>query len=404
MIITESIRLKEIPNRRVEISGYDEVFFRRYGTDNTFIWLDLTPEKKKDFLRIEKEIDSLYEQVKDFLCEEEYAEFLYNFLRPIENGLFAGDGTITSLPIIRFHIAKKGPQKGQSVLWYGNHSVFPIWYDREKRVEEAKQKKQEELELQKKQEAERVRKEKYGFNERNRHSLDDLIKFNQYDHSYIVRNRVLESVTTIIENLFPKFDTEYHAKLKAAKLGTTIQSVIEMWQKDAERSREEGTKMHSLIDKYLHGEKPSYNKELELFESFTRIIPLKPFRTEWAIYDLASGIAGTVDYIDYQNGKYTLYDWKRSEKLIANGLPAKSDPFGGKGLFPIEHIENCPYYHYALQLSFYRYILEKDYNIQIDKMCLGIFHPSYNKPYVLVMPYLKKEVETIINLREEIIV
>lgn len=71
--------------------------------------------------------------------------------------------------------------------------------------------------------------------------------------------------------------------------------------------------------------------------------------------------------------------------------------------YPLEHLDNTPYYHYALQLSLYKYILEKNYGMKISDLRLGIFHPAYNKPYVLRMPYLEKEINDIFNLRSEVI-
>ena len=74
-----------------------------------------------------------------------------------------------------------------------------------------------------------------------------------------------------------------------------------------------------------------------------------------------------------------------------------------KALPPIGHIEDCPYFHYALQLSLYKYILEKNYGIEIADLRLGIFHPAYHKPYVLRIPYMKDEVETLMSLRKSVI-
>ena len=61
-------------------------------------------------------------------------------------------------------------------------------------------------------------------------------------------------------------------------------------------------------------------------------------------------VAGTIDFVDYQDGKYTIYDWKRSDKIIANGMPVKVSKYQENGLYPLEHLDNCAYYHYALRL------------------------------------------------------
>lgn len=162
--------------------------------------------------------------------------------------------------------------------------------------------------------------------------------------------------------------------------------------------------MHEKIESYYLGKSVSADTTFELFKIFANKITLKPYRTEWAVYDWEQKIAGTIDFVDYQNGEYIIYDWKRSDKLIAkNGLPIKNSQYGVKALPPIENLDDSPYYHYALQLSLYKYILEKNYGITVSKLRLGIFHPSYNKPYVLEMPYLENEISALFNLKSEVV-
>lgn len=116
----------------------------------------------------------------------------------------------------------------------------------------------------------------------------------------------------------------------------------------------------------------------------------------------------------YRNEKRAYYGEKFSH--IFDKLPTcYIDPFeemdiilhkykyGEKALPPIEHLDDSPYFHYALQLSMYKYILEKNYGITISKLRLGIFHPTYNKPYVLEMPYLKSEIDILLGLRSEVV-
>jgi hypothetical protein len=118
---------------------------------------------------------------------------------------------------------------------------------------------------------------------------------------------------------------------------------------------------------------------------------------------LKHSIAGTIDFVDYQDGEYIIYDWKRTDKIIDNGMPIKADKYGGHGKFPLEHLDNSPYYHYALQLSLYKYILEKNYGIIISDLRLGIFHPAYDKPYILRIPYLEKEINDLFDLQSDIL-
>lgn len=269
--------------------------------------------------------------------------------------------------------------------------------------EEEEQRKRS-AEERKRLEAEEKRLEQYRFNIRNRHWRDGNVSFRELDHIYIVDGTPLDSVTTFVKNCFPEFNSDFHAKRKAETLGITKEEVLEMWEKKGRESREQGTAMHEKIESYYLGKSVSSDETFELFKIFANKITLKPYRTEWAVYDWDQKIAGTIDFVDYQNGEYIIYDWKRSDKLIAkNGLPIKNSQYGEKALPPIENLDDSPYYHYALQLSLYKYILEKNYGITVSKLRLGIFHPSYTKPYVLEMPYLKNEIDTLFGLRSEVI-
>lgn len=288
-----------------------------------------------------------------------------------------------------------------------NQSAAKKWADEIKKIVNEKEEKERiirEEEERKRREAEEKRLEQYRFNIRNRHWRDRNVSFREADHVYIVDGTPLDSVTTFVKNCFPEFDSEFHAKRKAEALGITKEAVLEMWDKKGRESREQGTAMHKKIESYYLGKEPSTDETFELFKIFADKITLKPYRTEWAVYDWEQKIAGTIDFVDYQNGEYIIYDWKRSDKLIAkNGLPIKNSQYGEKALPPIENLDDSPYYHYALQLSLYKYILEKNYDITVSKLRLGIFHPSYNKPYVLEMPYLQNEIDTLFGLRSEVV-
>jgi hypothetical protein len=103
---------------------------------------------------------------------------------------------------------------------------------------------------------------------------------------------------------------------------------------------------------------------------------LVPLTDEWRIFYEEYGIAGTLDFLEYKNGVFTIYDWKRSEKLVKNGVILKDNPWGTSAFDPISHIPDTSFYHYALQLSMYRYILEQKYDIHVSQSRLGVFHPN----------------------------
>ena len=243
-----------------------------------------------------------------------------------------------------------------------------------------------------------------NYNERNRHKRDASIQFDCDQHQYIHNGHIFKSVTTIVDECFKQFDADYWARRKAPSLGMTPQQVKDMWNRKGEISRNLGTQMHTKIEHYYLGT-PHHLDDQDgtdrLFALFTKNHTLHPYRTEWAIFDEESRVAGTLDFLDYQNGKFSIYDWKRSNKVVdRNGTPEKANRWGDHAYAPIAHIVDTTFWHYALQVSIYRYILEKNYGIQVSDNHLAVFHPDYDRPHVVDTPYLKDEVISVLNKRK----
>ncbi len=265
-----------------------------------------------------------------------------------------------------------------------------------------------------------------NYNDKNKHERDCHIHFDADEHKYTLGGRVLKSVTTIVGEHFQQFDADYHAARMAPKLGMTAEEVKEMWRLKGEAAAALGTQMHADIEQFYlaaaeretgeenvsggdvmpdgisGGRQPvdfpvSSDSAFALFKRFAEQYDLCPFRTEWAIYDEASGVAGTLDMLSYRDGVYTLYDWKRSNKILFCGKPDKENRWGKRAFAPIAHIHDTTYWHYALQQSIYRYILEKNYGITVASSNLVVLHPDYNKHYVVEVPYLKTEVRAMLT-------
>ena len=180
-------------------------------------------------------------------------------------------------------------------------------------------------------------------------------------------------------------------------MGITPEELKARWEANAERARNLGTSMHDKIEKYYMGITSDSDETFDLFLQFASQHTLHPYRTEWRIFFEEYGIAGTLDFLEYKDGVFTIYDWKRSEKLVKNGVVLKESPWKCTALTPIPHIPDTSFYHYALQLSMYRYILEKKYNIHVSQSRLGVFHPSNDSYHIVDLPYLKTEIETILK-------
>ena len=235
------------------------------------------------------------------------------------------------------------------------------------------------------------------------------IQFDDRNHTYYPKkdpsgNSDYISVTTLIEEFFPHFDVDAYIVKKMQDTGKTREEI----EKELREPSERGTTMHAEIEKCLKGK--SYDGsslELQMFKRFydDRIIPQKlTFADAEKVIELPEhNIAGTVDALfKKSNGDYVMIDWKRSKHLIIDGYPRK---YGfGRGLSVLSHLDNSSYYKYEMQQSFYKYILEKRYNMTISSMILVVLYPTYDNYFTIKLSnYREKEVKEIIEIHDRML-
>lgn len=142
-------------------------------------------------------------------------------------------------------------------------------------------------------------------------------------------------------------------------------------------------------------------EEWRYFLMFVKSFPfLIPYRTEWMIYDEELRIAGSVDmvYKNIHDNTYLIYDWKRAKSID------KYSTFNKSAIIErIDHIPDTNYWHYTLQLNFYKSILEKNYGIQISGLSLVRLHPNnINKTFdIIPVPFLNEEIMNLFDLRKK---
>ena len=238
----------------------------------------------------------------------------------------------------------------------------------------------------------------------NAHSRDAGVTFEPLEHKYTIDgyNGPVRSVTEVVEDSFERFDEVYWSERKAPGMGITPEELRRRWREKAEKAAALGTEMHDRIERYYNGEDcMSDDPAYRLFKIFASAVQLHPYRTEWRIYDEDYGVAGTLDFItrDPSDGRFEIFDWKRTDRIIEGGAAVTVSRYGKSGLHPVAHVPDCTYMHYALQVSIYRYILERKYGINVVRGRLGIFHPSYSRPYIVDVPYLRSEAAAVISHR-----
>lgn len=176
--------------------------------------------------------------------------------------------------------------------------------------------------------------------------------------------------------------------------------IVEMWNRNGEDARNRGTEAHLQMELWLNSEQVRMDDgEVRVGLDFVKrcLVPLgaKAYRTEWTIFGKDENVAGCIDLaLILPSGDLFLVDWKRSEKL------AKKMYGYSRMTPPLDHLEDCSGCAYAIQLSSYQYLIEKYYGKRVVGRCLASIHPD--APFTTVVPYMKDEVEYIMQRQRTI--
>lgn len=243
---------------------------------------------------------------------------------------------------------------------------------------------------------------------------DNYIRFEETEHRYTVDGYgEMRSVSSIVALFFKKFDAEYWSLRKCNGDAVAAARLREQWDAKGCIAGQVGTFLHKQIEDYLNGkrdiemqcevcykgchtqvcEKIDITREWLYFKAFDSVIGYTPFRTEWRVYDTDARMAGTVDLVcSCADGSYEIYDWKRSNKIN----PDEINRFSG-GLNGLEHLTDTSFSHYCLQQNLYRYMLQRNYGIEIKRMNLVVLHPDYSGYRIVEVPIMEREVALILS-------
>jgi ATP-dependent exoDNAse (exonuclease V) beta subunit len=173
------------------------------------------------------------------------------------------------------------------------------------------------------------------------------------------------------------------------------QEILDCWEDKGKEASRLGTILHQNIERFYLGEDvKDKSKEFSHFLEFQKKNEsLKPYRTEWMVYDEDLELAGSIDMTFIDNGKLMLFDWKRSKEI--------KDASRENGYYPISHLCNANYWHYSLQLNIYKAILEKNYGFEVKDMALVVLHPNNDSYQQIDVPNLQEEVQMMFEERKK---
>lgn len=266
----------------------------------------------------------------------------------------------------------------------------------------------------------------------NPHPRDKNINFYDEGHKYTIitdPDSKYTSVTTWVHEHFPKFNSDLIIKnmMKGKSWkeghkywGMTPQEIKTQWNTNKDNVANAGTDLHYDIEcfmndkrlqfRYTHKElyeiynsntseekKKEKPTEWQYFINFIKDTPkLKPYRTEWTIYDEDLKLAGSIDMV-YENddGTLSIYDWKRCKEITrVNNF----NKFALKEC--INYMPDSNFWHYCIQLNTYKVILERKYNKTVKELYLVRLHPDAEESdYELIsLPIITKEINELFDL------
>jgi len=265
------------------------------------------------------------------------------------------------------------------------------------------------------------------------HPRDDSIRFEEKEHRYSVDwdnkkeftyDRII-SVSKVYKDYFSEFDADaVITKMMESKkwpqskyYGLDAGQIKLQWSTLGNAASAAGSAHHLICESYYNGMPPAspHTKVVGQFMDFAKDHDhLTPFRTEWVLRSNADHLlCGTPDMIfvspnhrpDNDTLLLSVYDWKNSKKI------QKFNPWD-KGTVPFADLPDCNYFHYAIQLNIYKYILENFYapmtvdgvtysRIKIDKMFLVVMHDNRDKYLKLLLPNYQDRIKLVFENRKQ---
>ena len=231
-----------------------------------------------------------------------------------------------------------------------------------------------------------------------RNIIDKDIILKEPGHKYVLQTDPsidFHSVTEVIGNYFQPFDKQAIAEKLVARnikyADTTVEALIAKW----DAARDYGTKVHNEIELYINQsiipDETRASNAIEWLEKYQMKSDIDIY-PEIKIYSKELKIAGSLDILahDKHTDMYEIIDWKTSKSIDTTSFNRKM------GTHPItSHLMDCKFVHYSMQLSFYRYLLEQYYGLEINNQLIA--HLDGEKCNEYIGRYYKKEVMDIIQ-------
>jgi hypothetical protein len=226
------------------------------------------------------------------------------------------------------------------------------------------------------------------------------VVFNDKEHRY-TNSRTGEnyiSVTTLLGQYKPKFDLDGQAANVARREGLLVEEVKAYWADLNRISTTRGTAIHKIMETYIES-RVSTGEEQELISYIEdQLNKNKEYtiHSEQVLYNDHFRVAGMADIILEGKDTFKVWDLKTNKKFRFTNT-FTTDKFL---LSPVDHLVNCEYSNYALQLSLYAYMKEELSNKKCEELKIIYLKKNPDNTSIVeefYMPYLKSDIQKILS-------
>lgn len=238
-------------------------------------------------------------------------------------------------------------------------------------------------------------------------------KFFEEDHHYEYKGeRIGISVTRLIEEYCNEFDSETIAERVANKENKTVQQVLDEWKHKNKVSCEKGHFGHEFSQSLWSGNKYIENISPELIEVKELLKPIKKqainfyndykdrlehLTDEFVVGSIEFDVCSAIDhlFVNKLTGGLVLVDYKTNSDIH------KSEKYAKNMKIPLSHLKDFTLIHYYIQLSIYKFLIEKYTGLKVSEMFIVWFSENIENYEIIEIPYLEKEVIKILENRRE---
>jgi hypothetical protein len=181
----------------------------------------------------------------------------------------------------------------------------------------------------------------------------------------------------------------------------TQTQILDYWQMLNDEANTYGTKVHDIVERYLKANKwwfPEDELSKKVIEGYNNLnidegIEMQPERIMFSEEFQLAGMSDLI--VDIDQTFFDVGDWKTNR--VFNFF----NPYGHETLLkPFDHLQNCQWSIYTIQLSVYAYMYEMETGKKCRQIWVGYWDKTIETFQKIQIMYLKHEARKLLELHK----